>query len=157
MFRIMNTWKAQLIFPSEPNFCNLFEFLTKKLHSKNQYFSHLNFENCEINSIKFDSSRVFHQHQEHFQIPIQFLFLFCFVFIEKNGSIINSSKQSQTKLVPLFIESFPKIPRMQHEAPWFGKSYQEKKEKKTYYLISCIDSYHKILSQSSFLNFIFHV
>jgi hypothetical protein len=59
----VNTLKAQLIFPSKLNFCKLFEFLTTKSF-KNQYLPQLSSENCEVNSIKFDSSSAFQQHQE---------------------------------------------------------------------------------------------
>jgi len=37
----VNTLRAQLIFPSRPNFCNLFEFLATKFPKKS-IFSHLN-------------------------------------------------------------------------------------------------------------------
>jgi hypothetical protein len=58
----VNTLKVQLIFPSKPNFCIFFVPTTK--FGKNQYLQHLNFENCEINSIKSKSSRTFQQHKE---------------------------------------------------------------------------------------------
>ncbi len=38
---------------------------------KNQYLPHLSSENCEINSIKSDSSKAFQEHQENPQIPIK--------------------------------------------------------------------------------------
>jgi hypothetical protein len=37
--------------------------------------THLTSENCEINSIKSDSSKAFQQHQERPQIPVQFFSL----------------------------------------------------------------------------------
>jgi len=61
-------------------FLQFFGISNKKIHSKNQYFPHLNFENYEIISIKFDSSKVFQQQQEHFQFPMQFLVLILFNF-----------------------------------------------------------------------------
>jgi len=57
-----------------------FGISNKKIHSKNKYFPHLNFENYEINSIKFDSSKVFQQQQECFQIAMQFLVLVLYDF-----------------------------------------------------------------------------
>jgi hypothetical protein len=61
----VNTLMAQLIFLSEPNFCNLFEFLgTKSTHksiSSTDTHTHLSSENCEINSIKSDSLKAFQQ------------------------------------------------------------------------------------------------
>jgi hypothetical protein len=58
----MEILKAQLIFPSKPNFFNLFQFsVTRSI--QNQYLLHLNFEICGINSIKSNSPRVFQQDQ----------------------------------------------------------------------------------------------
>jgi hypothetical protein len=42
---------------------------------------------------------------------------------------------------PLVIESFPKIPRVQHEAPWFGRSQPDKQNKLPCY----IDRYEPLL------------
>jgi hypothetical protein len=82
--------RAQLIFPSKPNFCNLLNFQQQN-PLKNQYLSHLSSENCEINSIKSDWLRAFHQHhQERPQIPMQFSVSILFSFHWENGSIINS-------------------------------------------------------------------
>jgi hypothetical protein len=106
----VNTLRAQLNFPSKLNFCKLFEFLTTKSF-KIQYLPQLSSENCEVNFIKFDSSSAFQQHQECFQIPIQFSVLILFYFHWKNGSIINS---------------FLKTPRVRREAPWFGRSQGDK-------------------------------
>jgi hypothetical protein len=63
--------KGSTDFSSKPNFCNSFKFQQQN-PLKNQYFSHLSSENCEINSIKSDWLRAFQQHQEHTQIPMQF-------------------------------------------------------------------------------------
>jgi hypothetical protein len=49
-FGDVNTLKAQLILPSKPIFCNLFEFSPTK-STQNQYFSHLSSKNCEIKSL----------------------------------------------------------------------------------------------------------
>jgi hypothetical protein len=54
----VNTLKAQLILPSKPNFCNLFEFPTTKSIQKSISFTPY-LENCEINSIKSDSPKAF--------------------------------------------------------------------------------------------------
>jgi hypothetical protein len=74
----VNTLKAQLIFPSKLNFCNFFEILTTKSF-KNQYIPQFSYENCDMNSIKFDLSNAFQRHQECLQIPN----LFYFIFIER--------------------------------------------------------------------------
>jgi hypothetical protein len=42
---------------------------------------------------------------------------------------------------PLVIESFPKISRVQHEAPWFGRSQRDKQNK----LPCFIDRYEPLL------------
>jgi hypothetical protein len=75
----VNTSRAQLIFPFKPNFCNLFEFSTTKSTQK-PFFSHLNSNFFEINSIKSDSPRAFQQHQDTFQIPILFAVSILFNF-----------------------------------------------------------------------------
>jgi hypothetical protein len=75
----VNTLKAQLILPSEPNFCNLFEFPTINSIQKSIFFTPY-LENFEINSIKPDSPRAFQQHQEWPQISIQFSILISFTF-----------------------------------------------------------------------------
>jgi hypothetical protein len=82
----VNTLRAQLIFPSKLNFCNLFKFSATK-GTKNQYLPHLSFE---TNFIKSESLRAFQQHEEHLQIPIKFSILILFSFHWKNGSIINN-------------------------------------------------------------------
>jgi hypothetical protein len=84
----VNTLRAQLILPSEPNFCNLFELPATKSTQKSIYFTPY-LENCEINSIKSDSPRAFQQHQECPQISIQFSVLSLFNFHWEIGSIIN--------------------------------------------------------------------
>ncbi len=56
---------------------------------KNQCFPHLSSENCEINSIKSYSPRVFQKHQECPQILIHFRVLILFSLQWENGSIIN--------------------------------------------------------------------
>ncbi len=47
---------------------------------QNQYLPPLSSEDCEINSIKFDSSRALQYHQECLQISIQFSVLILFNF-----------------------------------------------------------------------------
>jgi len=84
---------------------------------KNQYLLQLSSGNCEINSIKSGSLRVFQQHQKHPQIPIQLSVLISFSFHWENGSIINSfhtiapNSLSDQVSAPLLIESFLKIPK----------------------------------------------
>jgi hypothetical protein len=118
----VNTLRAQLIFPSKPNFCNLFEFPVTKSIFKNQYLPHLSFENCEINSIKSDLLITFQQHQEHLKIPMQFSVWILLNFHWKNDSIINSfhtvgpDSLKHQWVQPYSFHSFPKIPRAQHEA-----------------------------------------
>jgi hypothetical protein len=87
-----NTLRAQLIFPSKPNFFAICLNFQQQNSLKNQSLPHLSSENCEINSIKSDSPRAFQQHQEHTQIPIQYsiFILFYFIFIEKMILMINS-------------------------------------------------------------------
>jgi len=87
-FGNVNTLSAQLIVPSKPNVCNLFDFPSTKSTQK-KYFPHISYEICEINSIKINASRAFQQHQEHPQIPIQFLVPILLNFHWENGSIIN--------------------------------------------------------------------
>jgi len=84
-----NTLRAQLIFPSKPNFCNLFEFPATK-STQTSISSHLSSENCKINSVKSDWWRAFQQHQRRFQIAIWFSVSILFNFHWENGSIINS-------------------------------------------------------------------
>jgi hypothetical protein len=57
---------------------------------KNQYLSHLSFENCEINTIKSESSKAFQYQQECPQFAITFSVSLLFIFHWKNDSIINS-------------------------------------------------------------------
>ncbi len=87
--QVWTHWGLQ-IFPSNLNFCNLFEFPATKSTPKNIYLSHLSSENCEIKSIKSDLPRAFQQHQECPHIPIQFSVLILFSFCWENGSIIDS-------------------------------------------------------------------
>jgi hypothetical protein len=70
-FGNVNTLRAQLIVPPNSMFAIFLIFHQQNLFKK-QYFPHISYENCEINSIKIDASRAFQQHQEHTQIPIQF-------------------------------------------------------------------------------------
>jgi hypothetical protein len=86
----VNTWRAQLDFPSKPNFTNWVEFSTTD-SLKNQYLSHLSSENCEMNSVKSDSLRAFQKHRElPHKIPIQFSVLILFNSHWEKGSIFNS-------------------------------------------------------------------
>jgi len=75
----VNTLRAQLILPSEPNFCNFFEFPATKSSQKSIFFTPY-LENCEITSIKSDSPRAFQQHQECSRISIQFSVSILFSF-----------------------------------------------------------------------------
>jgi len=87
----VNTLRAQLIFPSKPNFTNWVEFSTTTDPLKNQYLLQLSSENCEMNSVKSDSLRAFQKHQElPHKIPIQFSVLILFNFHWEKGSIFNS-------------------------------------------------------------------
>jgi hypothetical protein len=86
-FSNVNTLRAQLNFPSKPNFGSLFEFPATKSTQK-RYLPHLSSENCEINSIKSELPRAF--HKEHPPISMQFSVLILFNFHWKNSSIINS-------------------------------------------------------------------
>jgi hypothetical protein len=61
---IVHTLKAQMIFPSKPNFCNFCEFWQQN-PLKNQCLPHVRSKNCEINSMKSELSKAFPQHQEH--------------------------------------------------------------------------------------------
>jgi hypothetical protein len=61
----------------DPIFAFFLNFQQENLKIK--YFPHLKFENNEINSIKFDSSRVFQQQQERL-IPMHFFVLILFNF-----------------------------------------------------------------------------
>jgi hypothetical protein len=75
----VNTLKVQVILPSEPNLCNLFESPATKSTQKSISFTPY-LENCEINSIKSDSPKAFRQHQECPQISIQFSVSTLFTF-----------------------------------------------------------------------------
>jgi len=95
----VNTLRAQLVFfPS--NFLAICLNFQQQNSLKNQYPSHLSFENCEINSIKSDSP-------EGFPTPprmtpnflIQFSVSVLFNFHWKNGSIINSFHTIALKFV----------------------------------------------------------
>ncbi len=48
-FNNVNTLRAQLIFPSKPNFCNFVWISSNKIHSKSQYLPQLSSEICDIN------------------------------------------------------------------------------------------------------------
>jgi aryl-phospho-beta-D-glucosidase BglC (GH1 family) len=104
---------------------------------KNQYLSHLELKNYEINSIKSDSLRAFDDTKNAPKFQYNFQFQFYLVFIEKNGSIINSFhtvnsnnlKQSQCTLL---IKSFLNILRAWHETLWwFGRSQHDKTKQTT--------------------------
>ncbi len=82
-------WGFNWLFLPNPMFAICLIFHQQNLLQK-KYFPHISYENCEINSIKIDASRAFQQHQEHPQIPIQFLVPILLNFHWKNGSIINS-------------------------------------------------------------------
>jgi hypothetical protein len=79
----VNTLRAQLIFPSKPSFFAICLNFQQQNSLKNQYLPQLSSENCEINSIKFDSPKAFQKHQEHLQIPMQFSVSIFYSFIEK--------------------------------------------------------------------------
>ncbi len=134
----MNALRDQLIFPSKPNFCNLFEFPVP-----NQYLSHFSSENCEINYIKSDPPRAFQQLHERPQFPIQFSVSILLNFHWENDSIINrfhitapnSLKPSLCTLTdPELSEGTKSRP---WRAIWFWRSQPgETKQNKTNYLAS---------------------
>jgi len=88
-FGNVNTLRAQLIFPSKPNFWEFFGISSNKIHSKINIFHTSGSENCEIKLIKSDLTRAFQQHQQHLQIPMQFSVSILFNFHWENGSIIS--------------------------------------------------------------------
>jgi len=80
-------------FSSQTHFLQLVWICSNKIYSKiNMFHTHLSSEYCELDSIESDLLRAVQQHQEHPQIPIQFLvlILILFSFHWENGSIINS-------------------------------------------------------------------
>ncbi len=88
----MNTLKIQLIFPSKPNFLQFVWIFNNIIHSKIDILHTLALKNCEINSIKSDSSprgfptttRTPPKFQYSFSVSILFSFHW------ENDSIINS-------------------------------------------------------------------
>jgi hypothetical protein len=124
----VNKLRARLIFPFKPNFCNLFEFLKfcQQNPLKNQYLPYLSPENWEINSIKFELCRAFQQHQECFQIQIQFSVLILFNSHWENSSIINSFHAIALNRLKGNGWTLTKIPRAQHEVSWFERSQHDK-------------------------------
>ncbi len=87
----LNRVWAQLKFPSKTQFLAICLNFQQQNSLKNQCLSHLSSENYEINSIESDPLRTFlQQHQECFQIPMQFSVSILFNFHWENGSIINS-------------------------------------------------------------------
>jgi len=134
----VNTLRAQLIFPSKTNFCNLFEFPITNSTQKS-ISSTPSLWNCEINFIKFDSPKAFQQHQECPQFSIYFSISILFNFPWKNGSIINSfhtidpnNLKPSRRTFKLLINNFLKIPRAWHKVPWFKRSYHDNLNKTNY-------------------------
>jgi hypothetical protein len=82
-------WGLNWISFQTQSFAICLNFQNKNL-LKNQFLSHLSFENCEIISNKSDLPRPL-QHHEHPQIPTQFsVSNFLLTFRWENGLIINS-------------------------------------------------------------------
>jgi hypothetical protein len=97
-FSNVNTLRAQLIFPSKPNFCNLFEFLATKSTQKSNIFQTLALKIVKWILLNLTCLGLF-KNKENPQIPIQFFSLdFYLIFIEKL-ILYHSSKQFQTKSV----------------------------------------------------------
>jgi hypothetical protein len=79
----------------------------------------------------------FQQHKKCFKIPIQFSVSILFSFHWINGSIINSFhiiapnnlKPSQCTHAHWELS---KVPRVWHEAPWFGRSHNNKTKQTTF-------------------------
>ncbi len=122
--QVCTHWGLNWFFLPNPIFVICLNFQQKNPLRK-QYLSHLSSENCEINCIEFDSPRAFQKHQECPQILIHFSISILSGFHWENGSIINSfhiiapNSLKPSQCTPLF-KSIPKIPRVWHQAPWFG-------------------------------------
>jgi hypothetical protein len=128
-------WRLNWFFLSNPIFAICLNFQQQN-PLKNQNLSHLSFENCEINSIKSESSKAFQYQQEYPQFPIHFSVSILFIFHWKNDSIINSFHTVSNQLLhPYSLRAF--WIREWHEAPWFGRSQHDTtKQNKTNYFAS---------------------
>jgi hypothetical protein len=78
----VNTIEGSTDFSFQTQFLQFVELPATKSTLKNQHLSHLSSENCEINSIKSDWLRAFHQHHQERpqQIPMQFSVSILFSF-----------------------------------------------------------------------------
>jgi hypothetical protein len=79
----VNTLKGQLIFPSKPNFCNLFEFLANKIHSKINIFHIFSCENCKRTPLNLTRQVLSNNTKSTSEFQYNFQFWFYLVFIEK--------------------------------------------------------------------------
>jgi hypothetical protein len=128
---------SQLIFPSKTWFFGIYLNFQWQKSLKNQYLPYFKSKSYQINCIKSCSSRSFQQHQRHIPIPPNLHLWFNLIFSEE---IIQYSRtfalQVQTSWnqahAPLFVESFPKTPRTQSEASWFGGSHNYKTKQTTF-------------------------
>ncbi len=136
--------EGQLIFPSQPNFFNLFEFSATKNPLNNQYLPHLSSENCEINFIKSTSRRAFQQQQEHPPNSITIVsFHFIYFSLRKwfhNQQLPHVAPKSlePNQCTPTLIQSLLKTPRVQMKHHGLGDLCMTNKTKqnKTRYLAS---------------------
>ncbi len=135
-FTNVNTFRVQLIFPSKPNFCNLFEIFSNKIHWKINIFHTLALKIVKLAQLNLTPRGLFNNTKNAPQIPIQFsvLILFNFHWIINSFHTLAPKSLKQVN-APLLIKSFPKIPRVQHEAMSFRWS-QHDKQNKTNYLVS---------------------
>jgi hypothetical protein len=130
-------WQLNWFFLSNPIFAICLNFQQQN-PLKNQYLSHLSFENCEINSIKSESSKAFQYQQECPQFPIIFSISILFIFHWKNDSIINSFHTVSNQFgAPLLIESFLNKSMTWSTMVWEISTWHDKtKQNKTNYFAS---------------------
>jgi hypothetical protein len=130
--------RPQLIFPSETWFLGIHLNSQQQKLLKNQYLPHSEPTSYQINSIKSSSSRSLQQHQKEHSNSSE---IFSYDLIEFSvKKIIQCSRtfapQVQTTWnqarAPLLVESFPKTPRTQSEASWFGGSHNNKTKQTTF-------------------------
>ncbi len=75
-------WALNWFFLPDPIFAICLNFQQQN-SLKNQYLPHISFENCEINSIKSHSLRLFNNTKNAPKFQSKFQFLFYWIFIEK--------------------------------------------------------------------------
>ncbi len=138
-FNNVNTLRAQLIFPSKPNFFTIYLNFQQQKSLQNQYLLHLSSQDCEINSIKSDPSRAFQQDQEYPQIPIQFSVLILLSFHWENDSIINSfriiapnSLETKWGQPPYSSRAFQRHQEWGMKHSGFGRSEHDQQNKTNY-------------------------